>query len=135
MSATEKPLRAEERAYIRSYHMRLLAEYPDSSLSANIIRLCDEYDAERAKVGALKRDKADMLQSSNNYCAEIEARATAAEAKAGKVRDLIDFWFSPWGAYKGERWEEISGDRPFSPDVMLDIIRAALAKEKPDAGK
>lgn len=117
---TAEPLTAEEEERARgSWFSRRNENDALSMLLGCFVRsLFATLDAERAKVEA------------------AEARATAAEAEAEKVRDLIEFWFSPWGAYKSERWEEISGDQPFSPDAMLAIIRAALAKkEKPDAAQ
>jgi len=51
-----------------------------------------------------------------------------------RVRDLVDFWFSPWGAAKGARWEEISGDKEFSAENMLRLIRDALQARPTPSG-
>lgn len=136
-----KKLTAKEEEWLR----RASATGYGALDSEGVARLFATLDAERAKVEALEADcrayrkTMEMIEQAGQEDAKritaAEARATAAEAEADKVRDLIDFWFSPWGAYKSERWEEISGDQPFSPDAMLAIIRAALAKEKPDAAQ
>jgi hypothetical protein len=44
-----------------------------------------------------------------------------------RVREIVDLWFEPWGAAKGEMWEDLSGDKPFDPNVALEMIREALA--------
>lgn len=44
-------------------------------------------------------------------------------------KELIDFWFAPWGAWKGAVWEGISGDRPFDPNIMLELIRDAFGEQ------
>jgi hypothetical protein len=56
------------------------------------------------------------------------ARSEKAEAGLAHVKELVDFWFSPWGAAKGARWEELSGDRPFRCEEMLKVIQRALLK-------
>ena len=45
------------------------------------------------------------------------------------VIELLRFWFSPWGAAKGEMWENMSGDRAFTADNMLELMRAKLDSE------
>lgn len=39
---------------------------------------------------------------------------------------LLDFYFAPWGAAKGEIWETISGDRPFDEDTATFLIKGLL---------
>jgi hypothetical protein len=69
------------------------------------------------------------------YIALQAATIAQLQAEKGKVRELVEFWFSPWGAAKGEQWEDLSGDRPFDPNVMLDIIRQHLTQDKPHGGE
>ena len=54
--------------------------------------------------------------------ARHRTRAQVTEAKR-----IVDLYFAPWGAAKGEEWEEISGDQPFEPEVALRLIQKALS--------
>ena len=60
----------------------------------------------------------------------------ALEAREAKVREIVDLYFAPPGAAKGERWRELIHDRVFSPEVALNLIRALLTpgKDTPNAG-
>ena len=44
------------------------------------------------------------------------------------IREVIDFYFEPWGAAKGETWEHMSGDRAFNPESVLEILQERLAE-------
>lgn len=66
--------------------------------------------------------------------ATIERRATiepipSAGEGERRVREIVDLWFAPWGAAKGVMWENLSGDKPFDPNVALELIRDALPSE------
>lgn len=43
--------------------------------------------------------------------------------KLEKIQLFLDFWFSPWGAVKGEIWESFSGDRPFTDNAAIEILK------------
>lgn len=136
MSEAEKPLTAEEEREWREHDALVLPRHHRKN------RMWATLDAERAKVEALKRDKADMLQSSNNYCAEIEARATAAEAEAERLGALANDLLYGLDLWEGYGCPICRGDcASANPPVQgcpvkltYDLKRrAALAKEKPDA--
>lgn len=42
------------------------------------------------------------------------------------VKRFMDFYYSPWGAAKGEIWESFSNDRPFSDDSAAAICHLIL---------
>lgn len=48
---------------------------------------------------------------------------TMIEDKLSEITDLLDKWFAPWGEWKTEWWESVSGDEPFSSNRMLLILR------------
>lgn len=50
--------------------------------------------------------------------------------KLDKIKQLIDFYFSPWGAAKAAKWEEIAGDGVFGPERALELIRDILKGEE-----
>lgn len=44
---------------------------------------------------------------------------------------LLDFYFAPWGAAKGAVWEDVSGDREFSDEVVtnwLNLIMSGISE-------
>lgn len=43
-----------------------------------------------------------------------------------QVKLLLDFYFTPWGAAKGEIWEEITGDQEFSAFNMGRWVHGLL---------
>lgn len=51
-----------------------------------------------------------------------------------KAREIVELYFAPWGAAKGEQWEDLSGDQPFEPEVALRLIQRALAQKDPSHG-
>lgn len=53
------------------------------------------------------------------------ARAEALE-EAAKARAILELWFSPWGAAKAAKWEELSNDAPFNEVNALELIAKAL---------
>lgn len=40
-----------------------------------------------------------------------------------KMHKFMDFWFSPWGAAKGARWEGFSRNSPQSDWAALRIVK------------
>lgn len=54
-------------------------------------------------------------------------RARDREAAAiERVRRIVEVYFRPWGAAKGEEWEDLSGDKPFDPTTALRLIESAI---------
>lgn len=43
---------------------------------------------------------------------------------------FLQFWFSPWGGAKGEKWEAFSHDRPFLPSVARQVVQDVLAGKR-----
>lgn len=48
------------------------------------------------------------------------------ETRLKNLRRFLAFYFSPWGAAKGEIWESFSNDRPFNPARAEQICREIL---------
>jgi hypothetical protein len=48
------------------------------------------------------------------------------EDKLRKLQAFLMFWFSPWGAAKGEMWEWLTHDRPFDNEQARQICLAIL---------
>lgn len=50
------------------------------------------------------------------------------EDKLRRLQIFLEFWFSPWGAAKGEIWEWLTRDRPFdnyqARNICLDILNS-----------
>ena len=89
-----------------------------------VLRLLNEVEAERAKVEALRDEKAAvewMLEQDRAALAAAVTRATAAEAEVARLREAIDYAIGQID--KG------------APDNAGDELRRALAKEKPDAAE
>lgn len=68
------------------------------------------------------RRRAADVSAIDEAMGTLAAQASQIEA----IREIIELWFSPWGAAKGEAWEYLSNDRPFDPNVALELIRDAL---------
>lgn len=49
--------------------------------------------------------------------------------KLEKLERFLSFWFSPWGAAKGARWESFSRDMDFSDHRAECICTAILEGE------
>lgn len=49
--------------------------------------------------------------------------------KETRIRELVDFYFSLWGAGKSELWEEMSGGAPFNAESVLVLIRKVLEEK------
>lgn len=47
--------------------------------------------------------------------------------KLEQVQLFLNFWFSPWGAAKGEIWESFSNDRPFTDASAEEVIRQIMS--------
>lgn len=45
-----------------------------------------------------------------------------------KIAAIVDLYFRPWGAAKGEEWEWLTGDQPFEPEVALRLIQRTIAE-------
>lgn len=56
--------------------------------------------------------------------------------KLEQAKLLLDFYFAPWGAAKGEIWEDISNDHPFTDDsimrILIGISEGSLALSEKD---
>jgi len=52
---------------------------------------------------------------------------------ATRIREVLTLWFTPWGAAKSAMWEEASGDRPFDPNVCLELLAKAVGVPLPPA--
>lgn len=70
----------------------------------------------------LQRQVCDFANTRPALIAERDAALRQVEA----ALEIADLYFAPWGAAKGARWEALTGDKPFLPDVALDLIRTAL---------
>ena len=46
--------------------------------------------------------------------------------KIEQLRLFLNFWYSPWGAAKGEVWEAFSHDRPFNDASAEEVCRHIL---------
>lgn len=42
--------------------------------------------------------------------------------KLDKMYAFLSFWFSPWGAAKGAKWEAFTGDQPIAEHVAYKIM-------------
>lgn len=49
------------------------------------------------------------------------------EDKLRRLQKFLEFWFSPWGAAKGEQWEWLTGDKPFDNHTAQEICSNVLA--------
>ena len=51
------------------------------------------------------------------------------QAKRDAALQIIDLYFSPWGAAKAAKWEALSGDREFSAENALRLVQRRLKGE------
>jgi hypothetical protein len=56
----------------------------------------------------------------------LRSPAQASVDPAVWVKGLLDLYFAPWGAAKAARFEEMTGDKPFDPEVVLKLIHDKL---------
>ena len=47
-----------------------------------------------------------------------------------KIREIVNVYFYPWGATKAAMWEDLVGNKPFSPEVALKEIQKVLENDK-----
>lgn len=52
------------------------------------------------------------------------------EQKLRDVNLLTNFYFAPWGAAKGEIWEDISDNKEFSAPTTGHIVHAVLTGKR-----
>ncbi len=50
-----------------------------------------------------------------------------SDDKLRRVETFIKFWFSPWGAAKGARWDWFSNDMPFDNTSAHTVLNHILA--------
>lgn len=78
----------------------------------------------RWEISSPANDITEALSVIDSQSSEIE--------RLRRVREIVELWFSPWGAAKGEMWEDLSNDKPFEPNVALDLIRQTLEPSNAD---
>lgn len=47
--------------------------------------------------------------------------------KLEQAKLFLNFYFAPWGAAKGEIWESITNDQPFSDEVAIRYASRILS--------
>lgn len=52
-----------------------------------------------------------------------------SEEKLRQAQLFLNFYFAPWGAAKGEVWEDVTHDRRFSNESALEILKRITTGE------
>lgn len=113
---------ANQRAHLARHRLAALASAPAGDWLADAIRVLTLMNASRWS----SSEAGDWVNDNARQLLEALARPRAAVGEQSRVQEIIDLWFAPWGAAKSEQWEDLSGDRPFDPNVALELIRDAL---------
>ena len=87
-----------------------------------------------AKYQAVCRDCSaeDALAIVKAHNASPTEAGMRERAALDKVREIASLYFAPWGAAKGARWEDLTGDQPFNPEIAMSLIEDALAPTSTD---